>query len=433
MSTLCEPLSSTTLVETGRGGVLRWLLTGYIVFLPVQIETPQQLRFAPSDLFLAVALFLGLRVWRIRWPAWTGWHAALLGLFAVSLVAVLLTHGSVSQYVLLNKMAGLVLLFGSYLALTSLADSWGDWRWFLKAFVVSVTLQNAVNVVAFLWCRVTGADDPWLDILLSSGLDRLAGMLVDANAYGGLLIVAYAVVLLDGHSDQALLGRRLRLFSLATLSLGLLLTSSRSAWLGLAVLTLFGVCRSPRLLFVVALTAVIGIGMMAYFAGAENFDALLTVSARQNTIDERIELSENALRLFARYPLLGGGIGAFVEEHDQIIHNTALWFLAEFGLVGVIVLIGFLCSFLVNAWAAYRVAEPHRRALLAGLVAAHLAMIGFSLGVEALYQRWWWLVMALLASAHTLALRNADAASGATTGIASVDLDAGFQHAGVSS
>ena len=433
MSTLCEPLSSTTLVETGRGGVLRWLLTGYIVFLPVQIETPQQLRFAPSDLFLAVALFLGLRVWRIRWPAWTGWHAALLGLFAVSLVAVLLTHGSVSQYVLLNKMAGLVLLFGSYLALTSLADSWGDWRWFLKAFVVSVTLQNAVNVAAFLWCRVTGADDPWLDILLSSGLDRLAGMLVDANAYGGLLIVAYAVVLLDGHSEPALLGWRLRLFSLATLSLGLLLTSSRSAWLGLAVLTLFGVCRSPRLLFVVALTAVIGIGMMAYFAGAENFDALLTVSARQNTIDERIELSENALRLFARYPLLGGGIGAFVEEHDQIIHNTALWFLAEFGLVGVIVLIGFLCSFLVNAWAAYRVAEPHRRALLAGLVAAHLAMIGFSLGVEALYQRWWWLVMALLASAHTLALRNADAASGATTGIASVDLDAGFQHAGVSS
>ena len=159
----------------------------------------------------------------------------------------------------------------------------------------------------------------------------------------------------------------------------------------------------------------------------------MTVSARQNTIDERIELSENALRLFARYPLLGGGIGAFVEEHDQIIHNTALWFLAEFGLVGVIVLIGFLCSFLVNAWAAYRLAQPRRRALLAGLVAAHLAMIAFSLGVEALYQRWWWLVMALLASAHTLALRNADAASGATTGIASVDLDAGFQHAGVSS
>src|SRR5207247_8110128 len=99
----------------------------------------------------------------------------------------------------------------------------------------------------------------------------------------------------------------------------------------------------------------------------------------------------------------------FVEEHNQIVHNTALWFLAEFGLVGAIVFVGFVSGFLASAVATYRRVTPDRRPLLTGLVAAHLAMIGFSLGVEALYQRWWWLVMALLASAHALALQEAPA------------------------
>src|ERR1043166_4015107 len=376
LNTACEPLDTGALVETSRGGILRGLLTGYIVLLPVQIDTPMQVRFAPSDLLLAVALVLGLFVWRIGRPVWNGWHFALLGLFAGSVLVSFLANGSVSRYVLLNKTLGLIALFASYLALTNLADGWGDWRWFIKVFVVSVTLQNVVCTSAFLWARITGADDPWIDTLLSGGFDRLAGMPIHANAYGGLLIVTFAIVLLDV-GDQPLLGPRLRLFALGSLALGLLLTSSRSAWIGLAVLTLFGAFRNPRLVVVVALMALVGIVVTAYLAGPEQFDALVNVSAPQNTIDERLELSENALRMFVRYPLLGGGIGAFVEEHNQIVHNTALWLLAEFGIVGAIVLIGFLAGFLVNAAAAYRLASPQRRPLLTGLVAAHLAMIGF--------------------------------------------------------
>ena len=428
-----EMLIASDPVDTARGGVLRWLLVTYVVLLPVQIDTPFNIRFAPSDLCLVVALCLGLRVWRVRWPAWNGWHVALLGLFALSVLTGFLATGSVSQYVLLNKTAGIVLLFGSYLALTSLADSWGDWRWFLKAFLLSVTVQNVVNSAAFLWWRISGVgvDDPWLDILLSGGFDRLAGMLIDANAYGGLLVVAYAIVLLDDNSPRPLFGWRMRLFSLATLSLGLLLTSSRSAGLGFAVLTMVGAARNPRLLFAVLVCVVVGVAATAYLAGPEEFDALFTVSTRQNTIDERVEISENALRMFARYPLMGGGIGAFVEEHDIIVHNTALWFLAEFGLVGALILIGFLGSFLASAWAAYHRVGPDRRPLIVGLVAAHLAMIGFSLGVEALYQRWWWFVMALLASAHTLALEGSEPISDTTNNGAHAASEADLQPAGV--
>src|ERR1700686_1969544 len=141
--------------------------------------------------------------------------------------------------------------------------------------------------------------------------------------------------------------------------------------------------------------------------GPDGFEEMLSISSRQHTIDERVEISRNALQMFFDHPALGGGIGAFYDEHDIIVHNSALWFLAEFGIVGLAIFAGFIGWFCVKGIAGYRRAEVGQRPLFAGLLAAHLAMIGFSLGVEALYQRHWWLVMGLLASAYALATREA--------------------------
>jgi O-antigen ligase len=149
-----------------------------------------------------------------------------------------------------------------------------------------------------------------------------------------------------------------------------------------------------------------GVVAVAYFAGEQGLEALLTISTRQQTIDERLEISRNAWRLFLDYPGFGAGIGSFYEQHDIIVHNSALWFLAEFGAVGFTVFAGFVCWFLVKGVATYRHAGPERQPLVAGLVAAHLAMMGFSLGIEALYQRFWWLVMAALSSACALTARR---------------------------
>jgi hypothetical protein len=40
--------------------------------------------------------------------------------------------------------------------------------------------------------------------------------------------------------------------------------------------------------------------------------------------------------------------------------------------------------------------------LVLGLMAAHVGMLGLSLGIEALYQRHWWMVMAFLGSAYAI-------------------------------
>lgn len=393
--------------ETTRGSVLCWLLTGAIILLPIQIDTPNDIRFAPSDLFLALTVLLGLGVWRAVTPAWSVWHIGLLSLFFVWVLAKCFHTGTIQQYELVNKLGGMILLFSFYVCLSTLTEDWNDLRWFLRAFVLSVTVMNAVSCVAFLWVRYSGSDDPWLMFVLSDGVDRLAGMLVDANAYGGLLTIAFAIALLCDDREHPLLPGWIRAISLLSLAIGLLLTSSRSAWIGVAFLTLYGVIQNPRLLLVVPVMIVVGIGAVAVSVGSDGFEEMLTVSSRQNTIDERVEINTNAWLMFREHPVFGGGIGTFSEEHDIIVHNSAMWFLAEFGFVGFVVFVGFMGWFCFKGIAAYRLATGGNRTLVAGLFASHLAMIGFSLGVEALYQRYWWFVMGLLASAYALSLRDA--------------------------
>ena len=180
----------------------------------------------------------------------------------------------------------------------------------------------------------------------------------------------------------------------------------RSAWIGCACLVLFAVLQNPRMLVVICVMIAAGLAAVAYSVGPDGFEEMLTISSRQNTIDERVEISRNAVEMFLQHPWLGGGIGAIYDEHGIIVHNSALWFLAEFGAVGFAIFAAFIGWFCVKGFAAYRSVAARRRPLVAGLLAAHLAMMGFSLGVEALYQRYWWLVMGLLAAAYVLAVRD---------------------------
>jgi putative inorganic carbon (HCO3(-)) transporter len=41
------------------------------------------------------------------------------------------------------------------------------------------------------------------------------------------------------------------------------------------------------------------------------------------------------------------------------------------------------------------------------LLLAHAAMLGVAMGIEAFYQRHWWLVFSLIASSYSLTLRTA--------------------------
>jgi O-antigen ligase len=248
-------------------------------------------------------------------------------------------------------------------------------------------------------------------VLLSDSYDRLAGMLVNPNAYGGLLTVACGFLLFGSGEARSPLSRVLRVGCLLSLTIGLVLTSSRSSWVGFLLLSAFACLKRPWMLVAMVALAAASLAGVYALAGPDYFDQLLTLSERQDTLDERIVLGRMGLQMFEDHPLFGAGIGTFIEEADPTgFHNTALWFLAEFGLVGLVVFVGFAAWFVVKGVAAYRRAGAGERPVVAGLLGGHLAMIGISMGNEALYQRHWWLVMALIALAYMAARRHRAAA-----------------------
>jgi len=102
----------------------------------------------------------------------------------------------------------------------------------------------------------------------------------------------------------------------------------------------------------------------------------------------------HGLDLWQQSPILGAGLGVFYAlspvwiGYPEVVHNTSLWILAEFGLVGGVV---FGWAFVLLARHATRFGnnQPARRVLLFLLVAFGI----FGLAHEILYQRIFWLVL----------------------------------------
>jgi putative inorganic carbon (HCO3(-)) transporter len=131
------------------------------------------------------------------------------------------------------------------------------------------------------------------------------------------------------------------------------------------------------------------------------------MASRPKQVQGRFDLIHDAFQEFARHPFLGGGIGSFRLGEGEIAHNSAMWFLADFGIVGFAVLLGFLGWFFVKGWFAYRFAPANAKPLVLALLLAHTAMFGLAMGIEAFYQRHWWLVLGLIASSYSLTLTEA--------------------------
>jgi len=379
--------------------ILGFLIAAYAALLPYQISVTRDMNVAPADCFLILILLLAPGQLKYHRLAWGIWHVALVLVFAVGTLVTALYTGAISRYVLLNKDAGLVLLLLSYAAITSAVSEWDDLRRILRVFTVGVVAQNVVGVAAFLAAYFFGIQTP----LTSYGGVRLSGMMLDANAYGGLLVLA--LVICEGASwgPEPFFSGLSLLFCRLSLAMGILFTFSRSTWVSLAValLLLCAVRRGTAIRL--ALTCAVGAALFLLFMGGRFLQFFETMAARPERGDTRFELIHDALVEFARHPVFGGGLGSFLVTEGTIVHNTAVWFLAEFGILGLIVLTGFLGSFFTMGWFAYRYAPPREKPLMLALLLGHAAMLALSMGIEAFYQRHWWLVFGLIGAGYSLA------------------------------
>lgn len=378
--------------------MLHLLAAGYAVLIPYLFTVGPQLNFAPADCCLLLILLLAPGQLKYAKSAWARWHVALLLTFAMGSFISVWRTGILSRYELVNKDGGLVLLFFSYAAITSTITEWEELRRILRAFVLSVALLNVAGVAAFLAGFFWGVSTP----LTSYGGSRLSGMMLDANAYGGLLVVA--LVICEGASwGPAPLFRGFQLlFCRLTLGLGILFSFSRSAWIALGLaLAVLCVVRSTVAMRL-ALVALIGAPCLLLLMGDRFLPFFQRMASRPQQVQGRFTLIHDALAAFTVHPFLGGGLGSFRLAEGNVMHNTALWFLADFGLAGLAVLGGFLGWFFVKAWNTYQAAPKREKPVMLGLLLAHTAMVGLAMGIEAFYQREWWLVLALIGSSGCL-------------------------------
>lgn len=378
----------------------------WVALLPLQVSTASGLRLAPSDFVLLACLLLTAR--RLKFPryAWSVWHLALPPLFALGLLVAFLRTGHITSYALWQKGCGLLLLLGGYAVVTSLATDWTRIRRLLQAFLVSVVAGNLLAMAVFLIALHRGAGVPW------STVDprRLAGFLVDPNAYGGLLVMALAVHLPTGHSSRPFLGGVVGTLATLTLGLGLLLTLSRSAWLGALMLLLLIAMARPGLLRALAVPAALGLAALPVLVGLNRLPGLVAFAGRLPQIVARVNTTREAIGAFLESPVAGVGLGVFplTSTEGYIVHNTLLWSLTEFGLIGLTAFAGFLAWFVVAGLRAYSLAPEDHKMVVGSLIIAHLSMVAVSMGIEAFYQRHWWLAMALLGACHAVSRESSD-------------------------
>jgi hypothetical protein len=383
--------------------ILRGLVLAYVALLPYQLEAGDRLNFAPADCLLLLAMVLVPGALHYRGAAWSVWHLAIPMTVCTGALVTAMRFGTIHRYEVVNKCAGLLLPLASYLVITSCVSEWSDLRLIVRAFVYGVVFENLFAVGGFLAAYFFGVSNPFTQY---GGL-RLSGTLLDPNAYGGLLVAALVMCEAASYGATPVFHGLGLWISRVTLLLGILFTFSRSAWIALGV-ALLGLCLIRTRVALRFLMASAGALLCLFLVMGPRFLPIFeTMASRPKQVQGRFDLIHSGLRDFVAHPLFGGGLGSFRISEGEIAHNTAMWFLADFGVFGLIALAGFVGWFFVKAWQAYQLAPDAERPVALGVLLAHAAMLGLAMGIEAFYQRPWWMVFALIASGYCLTLRHA--------------------------
>jgi hypothetical protein len=376
-----------------------WLLSAYAFFLPVQVTAPLGLRWAVSDGFVVAYLLLrGARLRRVG-SAWSGWHYALVAVLWSGLLVALANTGRIPLGAFLAKALGILVLLATFAALVDGLVDWRSLRRVFKAFLLGALWNGAAGVLAFGLALTAGLSVPFVNAPYETS--RVTGFLIDPNAFGGFLATALLLHVCTTAHGTPLLSKWPGRVAELVFPIALLATFSRSAWIGAGA----GVCAvlviHPRfgLRVLGRLTAPLVIGVVLGSLILPNF--LLLVS-RPEQVQGRVLLGQDAVHDFLASPLLGTGLGVFSAKHGIIVHNTVLWFLTEMGLVGFVILGGLLVSYVRRGLWTLQHCPDHESGLVLGLLAGFVVVLGLSLGIEAMYQRYWWLLLAGLSAAYAL-------------------------------
>jgi O-antigen ligase len=226
---------------------------------------------------------------------------------------------------------------------------------------------------------ITGA----VQIIPSDGY-RSDGYFEDPNLYAGYLLVSFSVILFLATTSSSWW---LTLQGLAVTG-GLVTTGSRAGLGSLVLLVVFAlvVIRSARLRSMLA--AIVSISLLACVWLVVNrgsgtsilgLDRLFFASNDVED-DPRLKLWGRAIEKWLDHPVLGIGLGQFERFSGDafrvakssglgyVTHNTFLFFLVSFGVVGLALFLWMLCWIVARLYSSPGLSRISKHALMSGVV-----------------------------------------------------------------
>jgi O-antigen ligase len=264
-------------------------------------------------------------------------------------------------------------------------------RGYVFAAVTAALLGSLALLVVF----------PGAELLLEDG--RARAFFQDPNVFGPFLIPPALILIEELLAPRVLRASRLtKAFCLVALTLGVLFSFSRGAWLNLAlgVFVMFVVLALRRggarraIAFVgVGLCVAALVGGAVAVSGSSGF---LAERARPQSYDaERFGAQAVGIEAAQQYPL-GAGPGQFEQIAPISAHSTYVRVLAEQGVAGLVTLAALLIFTLGAAFRNALIGRDTYGIGSAALLGAWCGILANSFFVDTLHWRHLWLVAALI-------------------------------------
>jgi O-antigen ligase len=233
-------------------------------------------------------------------------------------------------------------------------------RWMLTAYLVANGLYMAHSILEFF----NGRHEYRMGIVRMVGVDATFR---DPNSFASTLLLAL-VMTLPFWTRAKTLSARLPLLVFCVAACGcILLTGSRTGFVGLAVVGLFAIVVSgANKLLALSLACAAGIAVLALPGPLQDRFLTLVDPSRgpanaQESAEGRLTGLTDGLELFERSPLLGIGPAAFPLATGKGFnpHNLYGQVLAETGLLGTAAFLAMLACFWRNWREARRLYREH--------------------------------------------------------------------------
>lgn len=207
---------------------------------------------------------------------------------------------------------------------------------------------------------------------------RATGTSIDPNILGAMLMLCATLSLSQLFSTTTILSRKVVVVTSGIIVAALLLTFSRSSWMGAIVAVLFIATYRHRRLWVLFVAVAV-----AFYAGVLPQDAPFVahlesgLQARDQAAAMRLGEYKDAIRLISSYPWFGVGFGQ-APSVDLYVGVSSIYLLMaeQMGIIGTAVFLLIVAVLLLDALRRLREIRDSRwQGVLLGLVAALVASL----------------------------------------------------------